>query len=51
VFGSTDINIETWKPLQRLVGHSSGESSFAMDSEREKGTLRLSFDHSLWGYL
>ncbi|CED85461.1 Histone transcription regulator HIRA, WD repeat superfamily [Phaffia rhodozyma] len=23
IFGSTDVNVETWKPLQRLVGHSS----------------------------
>jgi protein HIRA/HIR1 len=24
VFGSTEVNVESWKPLIRLVGHSSG---------------------------
>ena len=25
VFGSSEVNVENWKPLTRLVGHTAGE--------------------------
>ncbi|KAL7412023.1 WD40-repeat-containing domain protein [Mrakia frigida] len=35
-FGSADINVETWKPLQRLVGHSSDVVDLAWSRDDTK---------------